>query len=216
MKSVFIILLTLTITAAVCPAQSPPVIDDPESYAIYEAIFGPKPPNVENDRSLLVIADTTTDYPTYGDEDKDVCLKPDPAQEATLRPLITAYHKANEKPSLLIDKFHFPFKYQIVPEATIDAFFGEKGKGSWAGFYKKFPKSGGFVYVSSVGFNADKTLALVYAGHSCGGLCGGGSYHLFKKLNNKWTEINWPGTTCTWVSMRSVLDTDRELSSSLF
>jgi len=65
---------------------------------------------------------------------------------------------------------------------------------------ERVPGSGGYVEMSAVGFNSDKTLALLYAGHSCGGLCGGGTYHLLKKADGKWTEINWPGTTCTWVS----------------
>jgi len=42
----------------------------------------------------------------------------------------------------------------------------------WDGFYKRFQDSGGFIIVSAVGFNADKTQAIVYSGSSCGMLCG--------------------------------------------
>lgn len=186
--------------AAACVAQAPPAIyDDPEAYAIYAVIFGRKVSPDNKRRGPLIIANETTDYPSYED-DKDACLKPEPAAEATFGPLIKAYHAANEKPSLLADKFNFAFKYELVPQATIESFFGEKGQGSWTAFYKKFPRSGGFVYVSAVGFNSDRTLALVYAGHSCGGLCGGGGYRFLKKVDGKWTEINFPGQTCTWVS----------------
>ena len=54
--------------------------------------------------------------------------------------------------------------------------------------------------MSAVGFNVDKTLALVYVGHSCGGLCGGGSYHLLKKAGEKWVESPWKGVSCSWAS----------------
>jgi hypothetical protein len=40
--------------------------------------------------------------------------------------------------------------------------------------------------VSAVGFNNGRTRALVYTGHHCGNLCGGGQYHLLVKKEGKW------------------------------
>ena len=40
--------------------------------------------------------------------------------------------------------------------------------------------------VSAVGFSGDRTRALVYVGHHCGSLCGGGGYHLLVKRDGKW------------------------------
>ena len=181
-------------------SQTPSTIEDADAYAIYSIVFTPEPSEKPAKPRRLIIQDKTVDMWSLGDEDRDACLKPEPANEATLRPLINAYREANKTPSFLQRKFTLPNEYEIVPSETIDAFFKTKGPGGWAGFYKKFPNTGGYVFMSAVGFNADKTMALVYAGHSCGGLCGGGAYRFFKKVDGNWKEFNWPGTSCTWVS----------------
>jgi hypothetical protein len=200
MKAVPLLLILVIGLAAAGRSQTISKIDDPDAYAIYSMVFTPDADEKPAKPRRLIIQDKTEDYPSYGSEDRDNCLKPEPTQEAALRPLINAYHEANKTPSLLQRMFTLPNEYEIVPSATIEAFFKGKGSGSWAGFYKKFPNTGGFVYVSNVGFNSDRTLALMYAGHSCGGLCGGGAYHFFKKVDGKWIESNWPGVSCTWVS----------------
>ena len=90
--------------------------------------------------------------------------------------------------------------FELVPKASINRLFGKNGAGGWKNFYSKFPDSGGFITMSAVGFNVDKTVAVVYVGHRCGSLCGGGRYHFLQKTNGKWSEVNWQGTMCTWVS----------------
>ena len=61
--------------------------------------------------------------------------------------------------------------------------------------------SGGFMVVSAVGFNASKERAMVYMSHSCGLLCGGGSYHLLEQVDGAWREANLPTVwNCSWVS----------------
>ena len=52
--------------------------------------------------------------------------------------------------------------------------------------------------MSAVGFNEDKTLAVVYSGSTCGGECGRWSLHLFEKIDGKWKSL--PGVTCVTVS----------------
>jgi hypothetical protein len=37
-----------------------------------------------------------------------------------------------------------------------------------------------------VGFSRDGMRALVYVGHECGSLCGGGKYHLLVKKDGRW------------------------------
>jgi hypothetical protein len=55
--------------------------------------------------------------------------------------------------------------------------------------------------VSAVGFNADGKRALVYVGHGCGGLCGGGTYHLLVKKDGKWqVDRGYRGASCMWAS----------------
>jgi len=40
--------------------------------------------------------------------------------------------------------------------------------------------------VSAVGFNKDGSRGLVYLGHHCGSLCGGGQYRLLVKKDGRW------------------------------
>ena len=56
--------------------------------------------------------------------------------------------------------------------------------------------------MSAVGFNKETTLAVVYTGSSCGGLCGSWSFHLLEKTDGKWKEA--PGVTCSMVSGENV------------
>ena len=199
MRVVSLIVFVLIGFVWVGRGQTVAKVEDPDAYAVYSVVFTPEPGEKPAKPRRLIIRAETSDYPRFSSE-PDGCLEPDSENEARLRPLIDSYRKANKIRSVLQQKFNFPFEYELVPSETIDGFFKSKGPGGWAGFYKRFPNSGGYVEMSAVGFNSDKTLALMYAGHSCGGLCGGGAYHFFKKVDGKWKEFNWPGISCTWVS----------------
>jgi len=52
-------------------------------------------------------------------------------------------------------------------------------------------------YVSIISFSEDNSYAFFYAESHCGGLCGGGSYYLFQKINGRWKQI---GVSMVWVS----------------
>lgn len=95
-------------------------------------------------------------------------------------------------------KLSINIKYLLVKDEDIEALFKDNVMGGWEGFHRKYPKSSGFLTLSRVGFNADKTQALVYKGWSCGGLCGGGGYTLLSKKNGVWSV--GPDVGPTWVS----------------
>jgi hypothetical protein len=57
-------------------------------------------------------------------------------------------------------------------------------------FEARFPNGGGFFVVSHVGLNLNKTEALLYVDHFCGGLCGGGEYVLMRKANGLWHIVD--------------------------
>lgn len=56
----------------------------------------------------------------------------------------------------------------------------------WNNFYKKYPQSSGLISFSNIGFNRERTQALVYVGINCGWLCGDGSFKFLQKINGKW------------------------------
>lgn len=64
-------------------------------------------------------------------------------------------------------------------------------------FEARFPNNFGFFVVSHVGLNLNKTEALLYIDHFCGGLCGGGDYVLMRKVNGVWHIVE---RHMTWVS----------------
>ena len=53
--------------------------------------------------------------------------------------------------------------------------------------------------VSHVGLNLNKTEALLYVDHFCGGLCGRGEYVLMRKVNGVWHVVD---SHVTWVSSK--------------
>jgi len=64
-------------------------------------------------------------------------------------------------------------------------------------FEARFPNNLGYFVVSHLGLNLNKTEALLYVDHFCGGLCGGGDYVLMRKVNGVWNIVDRRGT---WVS----------------
>jgi len=56
----------------------------------------------------------------------------------------------------------------------------------WTRFREDFPNFRGFARISRVGFNADRTLALLYCEKSCGGLCAEGQFMVFRLVEGNW------------------------------
>jgi hypothetical protein len=114
-----------------------------------------------------------------------MCVNPPQDQEATYRPVIEDFEQRNKRRFLLQMKFDLP-AYTLVNPTDKTA------------LQNHVP----LFDVSAVGFNKDHTRALVYVAHYCGGLCGGGTYHLMAKRNGKWEPDREfrGGPFCSWVS----------------
>ena len=188
--------MTFVCCARSTAAQSA-AYDDAEAYAVYSVVLQAEWPARVAKAKRLVIQIETEDYPFIGDEG---CLQPAEGDEAKYGPILAAYREINKKAKMLQRKFAPAFRYALVSKASIHNYFAIAGVDGWREFYRKYPDSGGYITMSAVGFNADKTIAIVYMGHSCGGLCGGGTYHFLRKAEGKWSEFQWPGSSCMWVS----------------
>ncbi|MDD5773835.1 MAG: hypothetical protein PHX78_10265 [bacterium] len=81
---------------------------------------------------------------------------------------------------------------QILLSGDSTSIFSEK-------LYNRFPSAQllGVTTLSRVGFNQDKTQALLYAGFMIGPTSGAGYYILYEKKNNIWKEI---GRFMCWIS----------------
>jgi hypothetical protein len=72
-----------------------------------------------------------------------------------------------------------------------------KNDKGWKNFFSKYPNSPGILLVSRIGFNSDKTEAIVYAGKSCGTLCGEGYYVRLTKIGEHWAVAD---QTTVWIA----------------
>lgn len=85
------------------------------------------------------------------------------------------------KPTRLVTREELDAAFKSPPASTM-------GDG-WEGFRLHFLESAGYLILSGVGFNADRTIALVYMEHRCGGLCGAARYYILQKRNGRWVSI---------------------------
>jgi len=162
--------------------------DDPDAYEVYVAILPSEWPMRNAHAKELVIRRETRSY--------QMCLKPDTQMRARVGPAIADYLIQNEKKWLLQPRFSFAIPYQFFEGSFDDVL----KRGGWDAYYRQYPESGGLIELSAVGFNVDKTVAVVYMGHSCGDLCGGGTFHVLEKVHGKWKLIEWKGGSCAWAA----------------
>lgn len=202
MKVILLLACLVSLTPYSIGQKAAEEYDDAEAYAVFSAVIFKEWPVTEAKATKLVIRLETADFPRIGGIIGGIseCLSAPKGQEAIYLPLIEAYKVANKESRVLQRKFVGDVEYELVPNLEVKSFFDQNGIDGWQDFYKKYPKSGGVNELSAVGFNPDKTLAIVYAGHSCGELCGGGTYHFLEKKNDAWSEAKWPGGTCAWAS----------------
>lgn len=109
-----------------------------------------------------------------------MCVIPPPDQEQIYRSVIEQFKTRNQEKLSLKRSFDLPAYNLVCPQDKALPVFE----------------------VSAVGFNNEHTRALVYVGHHCGSLCGGGTYHLMVKINGKWEPDREfrGGPSCLWVA----------------
>ena len=177
-------------TSASAAAQQP-AYQVTEAYEVYSAILPSGWTWREAKSKKLVIRSDTRTY--------DMCLRPEKEYEEIIGPAISDYVRQNEKTWILQKNLSIEKPYEIIRGDEIQSMF-EQGLEGWKPFYEKYPDSGGWIELSAVGFNGDKTVAVVYMGHHCGGLCGGGNFHVLQKRDGKWVPLEWKGRSCGWAS----------------
>src|SRR5262249_36062391 len=149
-------------------------------YEVYSSILPSVWPwRVENAKTLVIHSETRA---------YTMCLRPDPESQQVIWQAISEYIKLNEKTSPIQRNFNIEKPYGLISTDELNRMSGYPG---WEQFYKQHPNSGGRIELSAVGFNADKTVAVVYMGHHCGGFCGGGGFHILRKRDGKWEPLSW-------------------------
>ena len=176
------------------PATTHAPLTDPEAYAVIAAVISSESPATDARVKRLVIQNTTTTY-NFGQ-----CFPEGEPLRGEWKPVVDDYKQQNRSTWTLMAMFPLERPYDLVSKAEIMAPFKAAGIEGWDLFYKEHPDSGGYINVSAVGFDADKTRAMLYVGHSCGGLCGSGMYHFMEKVDRQWREAKLNISKCMWIS----------------
>lgn len=156
--------------------------DEPDAYQIYSLLL-PEEESYHFAKGALIIQEETASNAVVG----GACLNPETAKK--FKGAISDYERSRTKPFFLQRQFKIEKPYEIVNSKTIARLEASD---------QPRPKSGGHIFMSPVGFNRGKTLAIVYIGSICGGLCGRSEFHLLTKVNGPWKEVS--GVTCVTVS----------------
>lgn len=173
------------------PITTPPAVRDPDEYAVWSVVLTNK--YVTGSVKELVIADRT------------IILKSDFVAKH-----LRSFENATDTVSDLLDKnqvqyavenkfavnvpctiwsketanalFHLPANHGLDPEAVKNMNDG------WHQFHKEHPDTGGggIIGMSRVGFNADKTQAVVYIATSASPMIANGKCFLLTKKNGSW------------------------------
>jgi hypothetical protein len=189
-RSLFVACLCWSSIAAGQTSVAAKPYDVQEAYQIYSLLL-PKEESYGLAKGRLVIQQDAVQK----HEALSSCLADEAANK--FRDAISDFDRLETKSWLLQRKFQIAKPYILVDSDTIGRVFRQL-PGGWDSFYKRYPDSGGYLIISPVGFNNDKTQAIVYTGSSCGGVCGRWSFHLLEKVQGKWKEA--PGVTCSLVS----------------
>jgi hypothetical protein len=173
-------------------AQQPYGVD--EAYAVYSAVVPDEWTVRYGHAKRLVISRETVFSRT--------CLTPEEEAKVRQAPAIADYYRANQKRWTLLPKFQIGLPYELVPLESLSAFFRTAGPGGWPDFDSKYPDSAGWIEFSAVGFNEDKTFAVLYVAHHCGSRCGAGGVRALQKKDGKWQPggLGVPRPCGGWIS----------------
>ncbi len=168
----------------------------PEEYQVYDVVLlhmfagGEVTFDTGAKVKQLVIRDeTNTEYAWSSDKENWEQVKRrlrDVSDET-----IAGYEAARTPTAKLSRSFASTIPYSLFQQNEYESIFGKTKNNdgtteTWHRFYEKFPDSGGYVWLSNVGFNKARDRALVYFVHWCGDLCGTGQYIHLIKTENKW------------------------------
>lgn len=164
-----------------------------EAYEIYSEILRNEWSGSDRGFEKLLILDETVSWP--------MCLTPEDDVRRKVEPAIAEYLQKRKTKWKLERRFNITRQYQLIPAADVQELFESRSlAGGWNAFYARYPGSGGYLAFSAVGFNEDKTIAVVYVQRACGALCGSGRLGVFQRVSGKWEAFQSKGCVCSWVS----------------
>lgn len=191
------LLLSVSLVASPqSPAKTPRLrtFTNREAYKVYAALlpgnwsFG-KPPA----KYLVMQQETDTGF------DRGCS----PNLHGSWADVLNDYRHENRTPRLLSSRIPIEIPYSLAPPVEMTDIFSVPVTSpleAWNRFYSRYPGSDGFIAFSAVGFNRDKTKALVYVARRWGSTCGEGGYEFLVKRDGKWVKADINAPDCGWIS----------------
>ena len=174
-----------------CVVAAEPVGSQPyeidEAYEIYNELI-PRTEAYVFSKGILVVEQQTSQQPDVS----SACLTQEGSDK--FAEAIADLSRVQRTNWLLQPKFGTAKPVQLVSSETIQSLLGE-GEGRWNNFLKHYPNAGGYISLGPVGFNHDKTLAIVHVATSCRGLRDKHRFHLLQKDHGFWHEV--AGLSCS-------------------
>jgi hypothetical protein len=171
--------------------QAALLLDDKETYAVYDALLGV---TAKGDASQNSDAITILNHTKIGVSCSDISMTIDPRRLTAGRD----FSQQNSVERLLKpDSFTLSRKVNMVSSAELDRIFADGPKG-WPAFHTAYPGTHGYIELSAVGFAPGKNFAVVYSAVHCGPLCGTGGFVTLSKSGGVWRKNR--DRLCSWIS----------------
>ncbi len=174
-------------------APKPTAAIDDEEYAVYSALIQSL---YANGAKMLVIDNFVSGCVPVGNNAEgerawQQSLDKLPTKLPKLSPKTIADFKSKARFCRNIEaKLTLPTKYVLISQADRRAIFSKADVNkSWQSFQQKYPGANGYINVSNIGFNEDRTQALIDTFRKCGDKCGGEKMVVVTKVNGKWSII---------------------------
>jgi hypothetical protein len=171
------------------PAATIQTYKDAEAYSIYGILL-------EGKGTYFVIRAETESWSAATPE--KMGIKGDRTFYKIWGPVLNDYARQFREPKIITQNIPVKGSYELVTKQALAAVL--KPSGNWTAFYDVYPQSNGYYWFSAVGFDPQRTHAIVSMNHSCGPLCGRGEPHFFEKKNGKWQEVTAQADWEVWLS----------------
>jgi len=194
----------LVVDPSVANAQAEVLIEPEKAdYAVYSALIDNyfSGSRARHSKNLLIIENRTTDEGQYhltcDTGMAGQCKKPfaDRLREVlgdVDQSAVDNFVLRNRAGRSLTASFAIEEKYVLVSKEKLKEAFepcSSEAWDCWKNFFKRYPKASRITRLSAVGFNSERTQALVYLATSCGGLCGGGMIAFLVKEQERWKVV---------------------------
>jgi len=178
-----------------------PLVTDPDAYEVYVTVLKSLTLRMPNEHLLVIVSETTARV--------GCCEAASTTTEwnDSLANFIDLNKHTWKLQSQLIPK-----QYQLVSERDLNSMFRMPPKSAgyqkqreatiagWSQFRTQFPESGGFLRLSTVGFDTTRNRAIVYVESVCGYQCGHGGLHYLERDAKGWHEAKSGGPWCAWIA----------------